>query len=355
LSKKSRKRDDVIIVGAAAHAAVIERLKRRTMGAGSFSAPCLPSLAEHYVAKALKLFDVLDRPVQGAELTSFRNLMKDKLQEGYRTSPHTRFILSYGPDASNPLAVAYSMSLFVPTLEQQIDEWVENTKAKEPFGTHADAKVLDVVAGLVEAGPVRILDVGAGTGRNCLPLARRGLVVDAIEPVTHFAEGLRKVAAAEKLPLSVLEADVLSESAALSGSAYQLIVLSEVVTHFTVAELKIAMPKLARALGPGGSLLFNAFVAKSGYDPDPLAREASSSVWSTFVTRGELGAITQSVGLALLTDEPAIEYEKAHLPAESWPPTPWYASWAQGENLFRTPEGVPPVELRWLLYRHLAG
>ena len=47
------------------------------------------------------------------------------------------------------------------------------------------------------------LDVGAGQGRNALPLARGGLAVDALEPSAEAAGALRRLAASEGLPLRV--------------------------------------------------------------------------------------------------------------------------------------------------------
>jgi SAM-dependent methyltransferase len=347
---KSHKRDGPI-VGPRAQAAIVERLKRRTLGGGKLSGPCLPALIEHYVAKAIKLFDVLDRPLGGAELSGFRSLMKTKLEEGFEASPHARFVLSYHPSETDPMAIACSFSVIVPSLEEQITEWVQTSGAIEPFGKYPDAKVLDVARQLQERGPLRVLDVGAGTGRNSLPLARMGLNVVAIEPVAQFAEQLRKAATDEGLSCAVIEGDVFDDATECAVDSYELVVLSEVVTHFTEQELRNALPKLVAALSADGTLLLNAFVARSGYQPDALARQASSSVWSSFFTRQELAAITLRGGLELVSDEPALDYEQAHSLPEAWPPTSWYVSWAQGKNLFATSEGTAPIELRWLAYR----
>jgi predicted RNA methylase len=48
--------------------------------------------------------------------------------------------------------------------------------------THPDAKVMAVAAQLGDAKMVKILDVGAGTGRNTFALAERGHPVEPIAP-----------------------------------------------------------------------------------------------------------------------------------------------------------------------------
>ncbi|HEY6561799.1 MAG TPA: class I SAM-dependent methyltransferase [Polyangiaceae bacterium] len=344
-------RNDRVVVGAAAQAAVLERLKRRTQGGGKLAGACIPALAEHYINKGIKLFEVLDRPLRGAELSTFRDMMRAKLQEGFEASPHARFILAYHPSDADPMSLSCTLQVLVPSLEEQITEWMQSTGATQPFGKYPDAKVVEIARALHERGSSRVLDVGAGTGRNSLALARVGLSVTAVEPHARFAEHLRAVAVEEELSLAVLEADVLEETTTFPGDAFDLQILSEVVTHFTVSEVQKLLPRLVSALSAGGTLLFNAFVAKGGYQPDALARQASASVWSTFLTRQELEAATRSAGLEIVADEPALEYEKTHLPRDAWPKTPWYESWAQGNNLFATTAGIAPIELCWLTCR----
>jgi len=108
---------------------------------------------------------------------------------------------------------------------------------------------------------------------------------------------------------------------------------------------------LARSLAPGGTLLFNAFLTRPGYAPDELAYQAAQTLWSTFFTRDELSAIVTPLGLELVLEAPCIEYERPRLPAEAWPPTPWYENWAGGANLFSVDSDPAPIELCWLEYR----
>ncbi|HEY3253746.1 MAG TPA: class I SAM-dependent methyltransferase [Polyangiaceae bacterium] len=349
--------------GSAAHApsmskhgaAIVERLKRRSIAAGSFSAPCIPSLSEHYFAKLLQLFEALDRPLAATEVEAMRRSFHDCVVQGFADSPYARFVFAYQPASSNPLALDCTMSVVSPSLEEQYRDWLEDSVHSQPFGSEPDAMVVQMARALAETGPVRVLDVGAGSGRNTLPLARAQHQVDAIEPVPALAKQLRESAQAEQLAVRLFEQDVLQDESAISAERYQLIVLSEVSPHFSQRDFARAMPRLAGSLAPGGTLLFNAFVARDGYRPDAIAQETAQSVWSTFFTRGELASLTSPLGLVMSRDEACVEYERAHLPKEAWPPTPWYVNWAQGRNLFANIAGDAPIELRWLAYRKQSG
>jgi len=331
--------------------AVVERLKRRSIAAGSFSAPCIPALTEHYFSKLLQLFDTLDRPLERAEAAAMRRAFEDCVAQGFAESPYARFVFAYRPAESNPLALDCEMSVVSPSLEEQYRDWLEGSANSQPFGSQPDAMVMHVARSFAEPGPTRVLDVGAGNGRNTLPLARAGYAVDALEPVPALAKQLREAAGAEQLDVRLFEQDLLQEQSAISAERYRLIVLSEVSPHFSQRDFARALPRLVESLAPGGTLLFNAFVAKNGYRPDALARETAQSVWSTFFTRVELDALTAPLGLVLNRDEACIEFERAHLPKEAWPPTSWYVNWAQGRNLFSNLAAEPPIELRWLAYQ----
>src|SRR6185437_5199478 len=98
----------------------------------------------------------------------------------------------------------------------------------------------------------RVLDVGAGTGRNALALARRGHPVDAVEMTAKFADVMRAAADSESLRVNVIHSDVFS---AMEGTRaeYHLMVLSEVVADFrTPHELRGMFELAAECLASGG-------------------------------------------------------------------------------------------------------
>ncbi|MEU0950380.1 methyltransferase domain-containing protein [Streptomyces canus] len=104
---------------------------------------------------------------------------------------------------------------------------------------------------LLPEAPARVLDVGAGTGRDAAALAGRGYTVDAVEPVAE----LRRVA--ERLHPGggvTWRAGALPEIPGVTGP-YDVVLLSAVWMHLRPEERPVAMRRLAGLLAPGGLLL----------------------------------------------------------------------------------------------------
>lgn len=213
---------------------------------------------------------------------------------------------------------------------------------------------MNIAAELGDPATVPILDVGAGTGRNTLPLARLGHPVDVVEITPEFTKQIQAAATAEGLAINITQGNILDPLVQMRPVYYQLAVVSEVVSHFrTPEQVRLLLAKMCEVLCSGGLLLLNSFLTVDDYEPDQLAQQMSQVNWSYIITRSELAAAMDQLPIEILSDESELEYERSHLPAEAWPPTGWFVNWASGRDLFGFGNEQPPIELRWLLFKRL--
>jgi hypothetical protein len=77
----------------------------------------------------------------------------------------------------------------------------------------------------------------------------------------------------------------------------------------------------------------------------------SQVMWCSLFTRSELQGAAAGLPFDAASDESVLEYERAHLPVDQWPPTGWFEGWTAGQDVFDLPRGETPIELRWLTFR----
>ncbi len=313
---------------------------------GALSLPCAPMLANYYLQQIVRLLTALGQPLSEREQQHFLKGLTQELVKGISASPYSRLIVRYQPAKPPQKGLMCHLSLAVNTLEQHCQNLV--TTHQEPlFGPYADAKVM-AIAALNDPAQSPILDIGAGTGRNTLPLARLGYAVDAIELAPAFVEEVKAAAQRENLSVQVMQGNILDDRITLAPDRYRLAILSAVLPHFiSVQQLRSLLEKLTAAMEPGGWVLFSLFLAVDGYEPDNLALQLSHILDSFIFTRSQLASALLGLPLKFISDESAIAYERAHL--DAWPPTDWFERWASGHRLFPLQQGDPPIELRWVL------
>ena len=202
------------------------------------------------------------------------------------------------------------------------------------------------------------LDIVARDGSAlviCEVKTRRGTgyghPVEAVEMTGGFADIIRAEAAKDALDVKVIQRDVFTGLDDLRTD-YQLILLSEVVSDFRNTEqLRGLLELAAHCLAPGGRLLFNIFLVRDGHTVDAAGIEFGQQAYTSIFTREELAAALSGLPLELVADDSVYEYEKAHVPADKWPPTSWYENWTSGLDVFDVPREQCPIEMRWLVFR----
>jgi SAM-dependent methyltransferase len=333
----------------ALHAAIVRKNAQRVSATGEMTFPAVPSLVDHYVNMIARSFSALQRPLEEEQREDFRKVLLEKLEWGFRRSPYSTVTVRFETDKAPDVSVSWELWASESSMEEQYQYWVE-TREPPLFGVHPDARLMTLAQSLGAPREVTCLDVGAGTGRNTMPLARAGFPVDAVEPAGPLADQLDASIADEGLEARVVRGDFLSPLTVLPRPKYRLIVLSEVCSHFRdVNALRRMFRRLTDTLESGGHALFNVFLAKDGYVPDKLVREMSEVAWGMLFTRAELADALGSAPLRLVADDDVLTYERDRQP--EWPPTPWYETWVTGRDLFDAEEDFSPLEMRWLVYR----
>lgn len=336
---------------AALREAGLARMHRRLAATGAIVVPAIPAARVEYAEMLATQFASVGRALNAEQKKHLAQVLDNQLADAFQYSPHARIRIDWKTDAPPAITLSYNVTVLYSTMIEQYEEWTR-TRTPPLFGAHPDGKVMETAAKLGEPKNVRCLDVGAGTGRNTLPLARRGNPVHAVEMTGALRAQITEAAASEGLEVRIDEANFLKDDVAVDEGAYQLVFLSEVVSHFrNVDDLEAMFRRASRALAPGGKLLFNVFVPHESYTPDRFVRELTEVVWSTVFTRRELRDAAQGTQLELVEDVSVHDFEKENVPAENWPPTGWFIDWTQGGDIFALPLGRSPIDMRWLTFR----
>ncbi|MFM9032974.1 MAG: class I SAM-dependent methyltransferase [Mycobacterium sp.] len=327
----------------------MRRLLRRTTAKGQITLPAVPGMLEDFVSVCNETFLALGVRYSEEDLDHLRGVLRRQLAEAYSASPRSEIVISY--ESPYGLTASYNVEIQWNTVEGAYNNWVA-TREPPLFGTEPDARVWALAGETSDPATFPVLDIGAGTGRNCLALARRGHPVDAVEMTEKFADIIRTEAQAQSLNVRVVQRDVFATDQEDLRRDYRLILLSEVVSDFrNVEQLRRVFELAANCLAPGGKLVFNVFLAKPGYSPDGGVRELGQQCYTTIFTTSEVAAAAAAAALDQIADDSVYDYEKANLPAEGWPPTSWYEGWVSGQDVFDLPRDEAPIEMRWLVFR----
>jgi SAM-dependent methyltransferase len=327
-----------------------QRFLTRSVAKGEISLPAVPGMIDEYVTMCADIFARVGRKFSDDEIAHLRAVLEGQLANAYSASPRSNIVISYNAPLGSTLH--YEVSPRWWTVEAAYEDWI-STREPPLFGTEPDARVWALANEAADPASHRILDIGAGTGRNALALARRGHPVDVVEMTPSFASMIRSDAERESLDVRVINRDVFTIKDDLRRD-YQLILLSEVVSDFrTPQQLRSLFELAAQCLAPGGRLVFNTFLPRGGYTPDQAAREFGQQTYTSIFTRDEMSIAAAGLPLKLVADDSVYDYEKEHLPPGAWPQTSWYADWVSGLDVFTIEREKCPIEMRWLVYQKM--
>jgi precorrin-6B methylase 2 len=327
--------------------AVVRRLYRRSVVATQITVPAVPSMIDEYLEMCHNVFTVAGVQYTAEQAAQLKAVLEAELAKAF-TASRSNIVISF--HAPFGISMNYRVTTESVTLGGAYDGWL-STREGPLFGTEPDARVWALSGEAADPQDHPVLDIGAGTGRNALALARRGHPVDAVEMSPKFADIIRAEAERESLPVRVMDGDVFETMDGVRRD-YQLIILAEVVPDFrTTGELRGIFELASDCLAPGGRLVFNTFLARQGYTPDDAARELGQQCNTMIYTRDELNAASSELPVELVAEDSACEYEKTHLPDGAWPPTAWFDGWANGLDVFDVEREDSPIELRWLVYQ----
>ena len=328
------------------------RLLRRAVVKGEIVLPAVPGMLDEYVTMCDETFRAVGVRFSADDLQAMGDILGAQLAKAYAASQRSDVVITY--ESPVGLTASYQIGTRWYSVAAAYDNWVA-TREPPLFGTEPDARVWDLAGEAPDPATFPILDIGAGTGRNSLALARRGHPVDAVEMTGGFADIIRADAAKDSLDIRVIQRDVFETLEDLRRD-YQLIVLSEVVSDFRNTEqLRKLFELAAHCLAPGGRLLFNTFLVRAGHSLDNAARELGEQAYTSIFTYAELTVAAAQLQLELVADDSVHDYERSRLPADKWPPTSWYANWTRGLDVFEVPPEQCPIDMRWVVYRKPSG
>lgn len=120
-----------------------------------------------------------------------------------------------------------------------------------PYETIVFEDVHADVLHLFPAAPSRVIDIGAGTGRDAAALAALGHAVTAVEPTPELRNHSKALHAAS--PITWID-DALPDLAIVRGlgATFDLVLLTGVWMHLDLPQRQRGMPAVAGLLAPGG-------------------------------------------------------------------------------------------------------
>ena len=149
--------------------------------------------------------------------------------------------------------------------------------------THPFPRFNEVVSVFKEAGCSRILDLGCGSGRHLIHLAREGFRVVGMDFSPTALRLTYEWVQEEQCEASLILAD-MQKSLPFMGISFDAVFSTQVIHHARVAEIRGTIQEIFRVLGPGGLAFITVSARKD--DREHIEIEPNTFVPSTGSERG---------------------------------------------------------------------
>lgn len=334
--------------------AMVQNFNHRIETDGEAMVPCVPAMGDYYIKRITALLDTFGHPIPEQQKHQLHGIIRRKLEEGFELSAHAHLRLKYGPSEPPKQGLSFQFSVSVLSEAEEYQQWIDS-RAQPWFGNEPDAKAIALATQLGDPATTRILDVGAGTGRNTFALAQKNYCVDAIELAPAFLDHLQGVLDRVPLPVTVTPGEIFDPLLRMPLAHYRLAIATDVLSAHCrdVDRLRLFLVKMCDVLCPGGLLLMSLFFVADESHSDRVTRQMSQVNWSCLFARSDLATAMEGLPLELISDESLVEYERTHRSPEAWPPNSQFTDWATGRELFASNADQPIMELRWITCKRL--
>jgi SAM-dependent methyltransferase len=167
----------------------------------------------------------------------------------------------------------------------------------EQYESLAFADVHQHMLHLFPTTPSRVIDIGAGTGRDAAAFAGMGHTVTAVEPTPELRSAARRLHG--HLPITWIDDSLPDlDSVHALGQRYDLVMLTAVWMHLDESQRERAMGRVAALLDAGGLMSLSL-----RHGPVPAGRrmfEVSNAETRALAALHGLSMVLESEGAALL-------------------------------------------------------
>jgi SAM-dependent methyltransferase len=116
-----------------------------------------------------------------------------------------------------------------------------------------------------QGNDIDVLDIGAGDGRNSIPIARKGYNVFSIEKESDGRKLIEQAGKKYNLKIGIFDFDITTKIPIVFKQV-NFAFMSLVTQHFTVDKFIVAMDNISKMIKSDGVLVFNALVRNKGHE-----------------------------------------------------------------------------------------